>query len=78
MKGYLNTKAAYMKEYLNQQVKWVNDIKRGNLRCPLEKRATLSYRLVTNQVLLNFLLVKVNRFRECIIVNISSKKKHGL
>ena len=27
------TKAAYMKEYPNQQVNWINDLKRGNLRC---------------------------------------------
>ena len=27
------TKAAYMKEYPNQQVNWINGLKRGNLRC---------------------------------------------
>lgn len=27
------TKAAYMKEYPSQQVNWINDLKRGNLRC---------------------------------------------
>lgn len=28
-----NFKAAYMKEYLNQNLNWINGLKQGNLRC---------------------------------------------
>ena len=32
------TKAAYMKEYPNQQVNWINGLKRGNLKCLRKER----------------------------------------